>query len=155
MDGDSGLINRDALRGYVQRVAKLHDERDDLNGDIREVYKEAKEAGFDTTVLREIVREYRTDAEPRHARYALLDQYRASLGMLAGTPLGDAAVEREAAAKPKPFAEQPVHRGRGRPRKQKPEPEGKASGDPIADAMSRAQLHLGTGDRATVSDYRQ
>jgi uncharacterized protein (UPF0335 family) len=145
MDGDTTLVNAPALRSYVDRVAHLHDERDNLNGDIREVYKEAKEAGFDTTVLREIVREYRTDAEPRQSRYALLDQYRAALGMLADTPLGEAAVEREA-RRPRAFADQPLHRGRGRPRK--------AKGDPVADAMQRAQEHLG-GEHATVSDYRQ
>ena len=103
------LVNR--LRGYVDRVAHLHDERDTLNGDIREVYREAKEAGFDATVLREIVKEFRTDAEARHSRYALLDQYRDALGMLAGTPLGEAAAER--------FADQAPRR-RGRPHKERP-----------------------------------
>jgi uncharacterized protein (UPF0335 family) len=77
MDGTTGgVINRDALQDYVHRVAQLHGERDELNESIREVYRESKEAGFDTTVLREIVREYRTDAEPRQSRYALLDAYR-------------------------------------------------------------------------------
>ena len=120
MDGDSGIANIGALRGYVERVSSLHDTRDEVNGDIRAVYAEAKDAGFDTTILREIVKEYRTDGEARQSRYALLDQYRTALGMLAGTPLGDAAVEREEqrAEWPTPFAEQPLHRRRpGRPRK--------------------------------------
>lgn len=119
MDGTTGgVINRDALQDYVQRVAQLHGERDELNGSIREVYRESKEAGFDTTVLREIVREYRTDAEPRQSRYALLDAYRQALGMLSGTPLGEAAMERaESMPRPRPFAEQPIKRGRGRPKK--------------------------------------
>src|SRR4029077_18083846 len=93
MDGTTGgVINRDALKDYVHRVAQLHDERDELNESIREVYRESKEAGFDTTVLREIVREYRTAAEPRQSRYALLDAYRQALGMLSDTPLGEAAI---------------------------------------------------------------
>ena len=148
MDGNAGgVINRDALKSYVDRVAKLHDERDELNETIRAIYREAKEAGFDTTVLREIVREYRTDAEPRSSRYALLDAYRRALGMLADTPLGEAAMARETAAveRPKPFAEQPIKR-RGRPRKN-----GNAAVD---DALDRARTHLG-GERATASDYRQ
>jgi uncharacterized protein (UPF0335 family) len=119
MDGTTGgVINRDALQDYVQRVAQLHDERDELNGSIREVYRESKEAGFDTTVLREIVREFRTDAEPRQSRYALLDAYRQALGMLSDTPLGEAAMRSaETMPRPRPFAEQPIKRGRGRPRK--------------------------------------
>jgi uncharacterized protein (UPF0335 family) len=117
-----GVINRDALHDYVHRVAQLHNERDDLNESIREVYRESKEAGFDTTVLREIVREFRTDAEARQSRYALLDAYRTALGMLSDTPLGEAALHsaETTMARPRPFAEQPIKRGRGRPRKTAP-----------------------------------
>jgi hypothetical protein len=62
----------------------------------------------------------------RADRYALLEAYRRALGMLADTPLGEAALQRagnggeHVMAKPRPFSEQPVHparRGRGRPRK--------------------------------------
>ena len=93
MDGDAVLVNRDALAGYVRRVASLHDDRDELNGDIREVYKEAKDAGIDTTILREIVREHRTDAEARNSRYALLDGYRHEFGSLIKIE-GDAEFQR-------------------------------------------------------------
>jgi uncharacterized protein (UPF0335 family) len=125
MDGDAGgVINCDALRSYVDRVAHLHDQRDELNADIREVYREAKEAGFDTGVLREIVREYRTDAEPRQSRYTLLDAYRDSLG-LRGTPLGDYA-ERNTSSRANAMRDalaedtKPTPRRRGRPRKERP-----------------------------------
>jgi uncharacterized protein (UPF0335 family) len=118
IDTEGGMVNRAALRSYADRVCHLHDERDTINGDIREVYKEAKDGGFDTTILREIVRELRMESEARHSRYALLDSYRTALGMLVDTPLGEAAMRRETRARPKPFAEQPIKRGPGRPRKQ-------------------------------------
>jgi uncharacterized protein (UPF0335 family) len=153
MDGTGGMVNRDALNGYVDRIEALHNERDELNESIREVYKEAKDAGFDTTVVREIVRELRMERDARLSRYALLDSYRQALGMLADTPLGEAALSR-----PLPFARQPMHRERrrpGRPRKQQPAQEAEApqevSGDPIADAMARHQ----TGDTARAADFRQ
>lgn len=122
MDGDGGIANIGVLRGYVERVSSLHDTRDEVNGDIRAVYAEAKDAGFDTTILREIVKEYRTDGEARQSRYSLLDQYRRALGMLAGTPLGEAAMHgatelRVVVDRPRPFAEQPLRRRPGRPRK--------------------------------------
>jgi uncharacterized protein (UPF0335 family) len=127
MDGmdTGGMVNSDALRGYVTRIVSLHDDRDELNGDLREVYKEAKDGGFDTTTLREIVREQRMESEARHSRYALLDSYRHALGMLADTPLGDSAMDRAereqpTVQRPRPFAEQPIKRGRGRPRKPRP-----------------------------------
>jgi uncharacterized protein (UPF0335 family) len=100
-DDFGGVINRDALGGYVDRVCNLHDDRDAVTADIKEVYAEAKEAGFDTTILRTVVREQRTDSEARNSRYRLLDAYRAALGLYADTPLGQAAVEREADTAPR------------------------------------------------------
>jgi uncharacterized protein (UPF0335 family) len=118
-----------ALRSYSGRIVSMHEERDNLNGDIREIYREAKDAGFDTTTLREIVRELRMEADARNSRYAMLETYRAALGLLADTPLGEAAINRAEAetpmltvARPRPFAEQPIRRGRGRPRKRGPRP---------------------------------
>lgn len=126
-----------ALRSYANRVVSMHEERDTLNGDIREVYKEAKDGGFDTTTLREIVRELRMEPDARSSRYSLLETYRVALGLLADTPLGEAAMSTVAsradamahaldekpaatAARPRPFAEQPIKRNRGRPRKPRP-----------------------------------
>lgn len=120
-----------ALRGYTDRIVRLHEERDALNSDIREVYGEAKEAGFDVTTVREVVRELRMEPDARNSRYQLLDQYRHALGMLADLPLGEAAID-AAASRPRPFAEQPVKRGRGRPRK-----------DSVGDAIAAARAHLG------------
>jgi uncharacterized protein (UPF0335 family) len=121
-----------ALRGYVDRIVNLHQDRDAVNGDIREVYGEAKDAGFNVTILRGMVKENRMEPEARDSLYQLQHEYRVKLGMLAGTPLGDAAEERftkpdddepvtgraePMISRPKPLAEQPLHRGRGRPRK--------------------------------------
>jgi uncharacterized protein (UPF0335 family) len=122
MSDTGGVVNLDALQGYVERICHLHEERDTLNGDIRGVYAEAKDGGFDTTILREIVREARMEPEARRSRYMLLGSYREALGMLADTPLGEAAMERAETdtipiRRPKPFAEQPIRRPRGRPRK--------------------------------------
>ena len=107
-----GMIDRDALTRYVDRVLVLHNERKTINTDISEVYEEAKSAGFVTKIIRQIVREKQMDAEERSDHYDLLDTYRHALGMLADTPLGEAAID--AMERPRPFAEQPVHRPRGR-----------------------------------------
>lgn len=132
MDGGTHIDT--ALRGYVDRIVHLHEDRDNINGDIREVYGEVKEAGFNVTIVRGMVKEARMDADARYSLYQLQQEYRGKLGLFASTPLGEATVERETreaaapapeypthrwAEKPQPFAEQPVHtpRPRGRPRK--------------------------------------
>lgn len=111
----TGLVNQAALGKFVDRIERLHDERKVLNGTIQAVYDEAKDAGFQTPVLREIVKERQMEPNVRHARYRLLDAYRSALGLYAETPLGQAAMARaetETMTKPplKPFAAQPVHR---------------------------------------------
>jgi len=131
MDGSYHIDT--ALRGFVDRIVEKHEARDDINGDIRELYGEVKEAGFVVGVVRGMVREYRMDADARAALYQHQSEYRQALGMLQGTPLGDAAEARlseddvhalheRTVDRPTPFAEQPVHdpdrpRGRGRPRR--------------------------------------
>lgn len=112
-----GVINQDALGRYVDRIEALHVDRDELMASIKEVYEEAKSAGFVTAVLRQIVRERRMEETERHEHYALLDSYRSALGMLADTPLGEAAMA--TIIKPKAFAAQPMRRSR-RPRKPAP-----------------------------------
>lgn len=89
------------LSAYVHRASNIMDERDALNEDLREVIAEAKEAGYESKILREVIREYRTDPEARAARYAVLDTYRQELGLFADTPLGQATVEREAQEQPR------------------------------------------------------
>jgi uncharacterized protein (UPF0335 family) len=116
MDGSNHIDT--ALRGYVDRICNLHQDRDAVNGDIREVYGELKDAGFNVTIVRGMVKEQRMEPEARDSLYQLQEEYRIKLGLLADTPLGEAAM-----ARPRPFAEQPVvtslkeKRTRGRPRK--------------------------------------
>ena len=89
----TGGIAGDQLRGFVQRIERLAEEKAALATDIKEVYAEAKAHGFDTPTIREIVKLRKLDQNERDAREALLDIYKAALGMLADTPLGEAALE--------------------------------------------------------------
>ena len=140
-DKFGGVINQEALGRYVDRIERLHVDRDVIAGDIKSVYAEAKSAGFVTGIIRQIVRERRMEEDERHDHYALLDSYRRALGMVADLPLGQAAMDRAAAEAPKPrrFAEQPVitpRRPRGRPRKT------------VDEALGDARLHLGQEEPA-------
>jgi uncharacterized protein (UPF0335 family) len=82
------------LLKFVQRLEALDEDKRDIATQISEVKKEAKEAGFDVPTINQMVRERRMSQEERDARDALRDLYRASLGMLGDTPLGEAAIRR-------------------------------------------------------------
>lgn len=83
-----------ALQGFVSRLDNLTNNRDALNADFKEVYEEAKEAGYNTKVLRQIVRERRMDQDALAALNETLEDYRSKLGGLADMPLGEAAMAR-------------------------------------------------------------
>jgi uncharacterized protein (UPF0335 family) len=84
----------DRLKSFIERIEKLEEERKAIGGDIRDVYAEANGTGFDVRTMREIIRLRKMDAADRDERETLLDIYKQALGMLDGTPLGDAALAR-------------------------------------------------------------
>ena len=53
---DVGGIAGDRLKSFVERIERLEEERRALSNDIKEVYAEAKGTGFDTKVMRQIIR---------------------------------------------------------------------------------------------------
>lgn len=97
-------VAADQLRLFLERIERLEDEKRGIAADIKDVYAEAKNQGYDTATMRDLVKLRKMDTERRREREALLDTYKAALGMLDGTPLGRWAVER---LKPKPPAKDP------------------------------------------------
>ena len=65
---------RDQLRAFVERIERLDEEKAALATDIREVYAEAKAMGFDTKVLRTVVRLRKKDAQERREEEEVADQ---------------------------------------------------------------------------------
>lgn len=83
------------LRAIVERIERLEEEKAALSADIREVYAEAKANGFDVKIIRKVVSLRRKEAAEREEEQSMLELYMGALGMLADTPLGQAALERE------------------------------------------------------------
>jgi len=81
------------LMSIVERIEKLEEERKLLQGDIKDIYTEAKSAGFDTKVLRMLIASRKKDQAEWEEQQALLETYMQALGQLADTPLGQAALE--------------------------------------------------------------
>ena len=87
-------IAGERLRSLVDRIERLEEEERGIAADIKDIYTEAKSAGFDPKVLRALIAERRKDAVEVEEHQSLLDLYRDALGQLATTPLGQAAMER-------------------------------------------------------------
>ena len=77
----TGGVAADRLRGIVDRIERLEEERKALGADIRDIYSEAKSAGFDVKALRELIKIRKQDAARVEETETLLDVYRRALGM--------------------------------------------------------------------------
>ena len=87
------MIN-DHLKSFIERIERLEAEKKAIADDIREVYAEAKAVGFDAKAMRELVKLRKVEPKQRQEQEAVLDTYKAALGMLLDTPLGQAAMHR-------------------------------------------------------------
>jgi uncharacterized protein (UPF0335 family) len=75
---------KEHLKSFIERVERLEEEKAALAADIREVYSEAKGQGFDTKIMRQVVRLRKLDTADRQEQDAILDLYLGALGMRRG-----------------------------------------------------------------------
>lgn len=87
------MINNQ-LQSIVERIERLEEDKAAIAEGIKDVYAEAKANGFDSKIIRKLVAVRKKDAGEVAVEQALLATYMAALGMLADTPLGQAAIER-------------------------------------------------------------
>ena len=90
---DSGGVAAGQLRSFIERIERLEEEKKGIADDIRDVYAEAKGNGFDTKVMRQVIRLRKKDVAERQEEEALLDLYLHALGMLLEPANGGASAE--------------------------------------------------------------
>ncbi|MFP1630888.1 DUF2312 domain-containing protein [Zhengella sp. ZM62] len=78
---ESETVAAGQLRSIIERIERLEEEKKTIADDIKDVYAEAKGNGFDTKALRTIVRLRKQDANERQEQEAMLELYKAALGM--------------------------------------------------------------------------
>jgi uncharacterized protein (UPF0335 family) len=78
---DAGGVSAGQLRSLVERIERLEEEKKGIADDIRDVYAEAKGSGFDTKVMRQVIRLRKKDATERQEEESIRDLYMHALGM--------------------------------------------------------------------------
>jgi len=76
-----GIVAADQLRLFIERIERLEEEKKGIADDIKDVYSEAKSSGYDTKTMRMVVRLRKMEAHTRQEMDALLETYRAALGL--------------------------------------------------------------------------
>ena len=78
---DKGGVSAERLRSFVKRIEKLDEDKAAVSEDLKEVYSEAKGAGFDTKIIRKIISLRKMELDQRREQEELLELYKAALGM--------------------------------------------------------------------------
>ena len=77
----SEQVSADELRLLIERIETLEAEKQSIADDVKDTYSEAKSRGYDTKIMRQIVRLRKMEAHARQEADMLLDTYRAALGI--------------------------------------------------------------------------
>ena len=74
-------VNAEQLKSFIERIEKVDDDRLLLVQDIKEIYDEAKSVGYDTKIMKMLVKIRRMDKDKRQEQEAILDLYMNALGI--------------------------------------------------------------------------
>ena len=70
------------LRTVIERIERLEEDKAGVMADLKEVYAEAKGNGFDSKIIRKVVRMRKQDKAKRLEEEALVDLYLSAIGGL-------------------------------------------------------------------------
>ena len=74
-------VDSGQLKQLIERIQRLTEEKKALQADITDVFKEAKSAGFNVKIMRELLKLSDMRPDDRQERQALIELYADALGM--------------------------------------------------------------------------
>ena len=74
-------VSAEQLRLLIERVERLEEEKKGISDDIKDVYGEAKAVGYDTKIMKQIVKLRKKSRDARMEEEALLETYKSALGI--------------------------------------------------------------------------
>ena len=78
---EAGGIAADRLKSLIERIERLEEEKSTIGNDIKDVYSEAKSAGFDTKIMKTIIKLRKMNAADRDEQEFLIETYCKALDM--------------------------------------------------------------------------
>ncbi|MBQ7409408.1 MAG: DUF2312 domain-containing protein [Alphaproteobacteria bacterium] len=76
-----GALDNNQLLSTIERIEKLNEDAAAIAADIKEIYKEAKSAGFDPKYIRQMIRLRKMDQDEIDEADELTKMYRNALGL--------------------------------------------------------------------------
>lgn len=76
----------DQLKRYISSIENYEAEKKEISERLKEVYDEAKSAGFDLKTIRQIIKIRKSDQDALQEQEYLLETYKEALGMISKEP---------------------------------------------------------------------
>lgn len=80
VSGNNG-VDASHLTAFIERIERVNDEVRAAQEDRKEIFAEAKSMGWDTAVIRQIVKLRAMDPAERHEARTMLELYAGAIGM--------------------------------------------------------------------------
>lgn len=74
-------LSKEQLKSVVERIEKLNEDLSGIKADIKEIYKEAKDDGFDVKALKDIIKMRKKDKDELAEQDEIVRLYRSALDM--------------------------------------------------------------------------
>lgn len=81
IDAEVKTLAADRLRSLIERIERLEEEKKELQSDIRDIFAEAKSAGFDVKAMRAVLKLRKMNVADRDEQEILVETYRKALDM--------------------------------------------------------------------------
>lgn len=78
-DEVNNCIPADRLRSLIERIERLEEEKTGISNDIKDIFAEAKSAGFDNKAMRVIIKLRKMNKEDIDEQEFLVDAYKKAL----------------------------------------------------------------------------
>jgi len=77
----ASAVSATELRQFIEKIENLEIEKTEIQHHIKDVLSEAKSRGFDTTIMRQVMRMRKMKQEDLKEQWELLEIYTHALGM--------------------------------------------------------------------------
>lgn len=80
-NANQGALDNQQLMTIIERIEKLNEDTANIAADIKEIFSEAKSAGFDPKYIRQMIRLRKLDPDEIDEQDELVKMYRSALGI--------------------------------------------------------------------------
>ncbi|MFK7973635.1 MAG: DUF2312 domain-containing protein [Rickettsiaceae bacterium] len=75
------VIATEQLKQYVSKIERLENDKTEINDGIKQVFDEAKANGFDTKIMKQVMKLKKLDKDSLAEQEAILELYRSALNI--------------------------------------------------------------------------